>query len=229
MAGVTLVELMVGLVIGLIVILGVFSLYLATVRGGADTMQGVRLNQDLRSAMIVMTSDLRRAGYWNQDQSASNPFSLQHTLGFRVPDSSCVRFEYDRNQDGFIDFEAESFGFRFADGRIGMLAEPDPTEVLGRFNECSQEVGTWVELAGDDDLVVTELSFSQDFRCRNMTDEGSMDSCATVFAAAADDDLIVQIRKVDITLAGRLGPHRMLLEETVRIRNDRRFRYDSGG
>ncbi len=225
--GVTLVELLVGLVVGLIVLLAVLGIYLATVRSSSDTLQGMRVNQDLRAAMMVITSDLRRAGYWNQALNAANPFRLQDTLGFRIPNASCVRYEYDRNQDGVIDRETESFGFWLDNGRIRMLAEPDQTQVLTRFNECSTAVGDWVDLAGDDTLQITALSFDENFQCRNVTPPaGGQDDCATVFADATAGDLIVQIRQVDITLTGQVGPHSMKIEETVRLRNDRRFRYE---
>jgi type II secretory pathway component PulJ len=224
--GVTLVELLVGLVVGLIVLLAVLGIYLATVRASSDTMQGMRLNQDLRAAMMVITSDLRRAGYWNQALNASNPFRLQETLGFRIPDASCVRYEYDRNQDGVIDREFESFGFWFDGGVIRMLADPEDTQVLTRFNECSKDVGEWIDLAGDDALVITALTFSDEFQCRNVTEDEPPDLCPVVEGDAEAGNLIVQIRQVDITLSGQVGPHSMTIEETVRLRNDRRFRYE---
>ena len=231
-AGVTLVELLVGIVVALIVLLAVLGIYLATVRASTDTMQSVRLNQDLRAAMMVITSDLRRAGYWNQAAIAANPFRLQDTLGFRIPPGTtgCVRFEYDRNQDGFIGPE-EYFGFWLDGGQIRMLSVPDPTSVLTTFNECSANVVTapdgWNVLAGDDGLSITEFQLDEVFLCRNATEGGALEPCADVFAdATAGVDFIVQVRQVDIALEGQLGPHSMRIEESVRLRNDRRFRYD---
>lgn len=225
MSGVTLIELLVGIVLALVALLAVLGIYLGTLRANTDTIQAMRLNQDLRGAMMVITSDLRRAGYWNQAINAANPFRLQDTLGFRSPDVSCVRYEYDRDQDGGIDPE-ERFGFWLQGGRVRMLADPDPTQLFVRFNECSTEVGAWVDLAGDDSLEITGLAFTEDFQCRNVTESGDMEPCADVFADAAAGHFIVQIRQVDIELEGSVGPHRMTINETVRLRNDRRFRFE---
>lgn len=62
--GLSLVEMMVSLVIGMIVISG--ALYLATtsMTVSRDNIRMSFLNQELSNAMNLMTKDLRRAGYW---------------------------------------------------------------------------------------------------------------------------------------------------------------------
>lgn len=61
--GFSLIELMIGLVAGLIVIGAVSSFTVATLRASNENVQSSRLTQDLRTAMTLVTRELRRAGY----------------------------------------------------------------------------------------------------------------------------------------------------------------------
>ena len=61
--GVTLVELMIGLAVGLIVVGAVLSVYLTTVNTSGETLKSSRLNQQVSAIMNVMSNDIRRAGY----------------------------------------------------------------------------------------------------------------------------------------------------------------------
>lgn len=63
-AGVSLVELMVGIAIGLIIVAGGLALLASFTGENRRLLLETRLNQDLRAAMDVVTRDLRRAGYW---------------------------------------------------------------------------------------------------------------------------------------------------------------------
>ena len=77
--GVTLTELMVGSAVGLFVIAGVLSVYVAVAQSSAETLGASRLNQEMSALMSVMVSDIRRAGYWRcsseLDEPQRNPFS----------------------------------------------------------------------------------------------------------------------------------------------------------
>ena len=63
--GVSLVELMVGIVIALILLTGVITVMLRISTSGAESVTGTRLNQQLRAAMDQVTKELQRAGYVN--------------------------------------------------------------------------------------------------------------------------------------------------------------------
>lgn len=62
--GVTLIELMVGLAVGLIVISGALFLLASLTQDNRRLLVETRLNQDLRAASDLIARDLRRAGYW---------------------------------------------------------------------------------------------------------------------------------------------------------------------
>jgi type IV pilus assembly protein PilW len=61
--GVTLVELMIGMVVGIIAMLGILSVYIAVVAGNSDVVQAARLNQEIRVALDFIANDVHRAGY----------------------------------------------------------------------------------------------------------------------------------------------------------------------
>ena len=61
--GFSLVELMVGIVVGLFVVLVASAVYLNVITSSADSTRLAKLNQDMRSIMDIMTYDLHRAGF----------------------------------------------------------------------------------------------------------------------------------------------------------------------
>lgn len=71
--GFGLVELMIGLTLGLIIISGVLGIFSNTVKNQSDNLKISRLNQELRAIMDVMTRDIRRAGYWTLAADAARP------------------------------------------------------------------------------------------------------------------------------------------------------------
>ncbi len=63
--GLSLVELMVAMTIGLLVAAIVASLFVSIIRANSTTVQLSRLNQDLQTTMDLMARDMQRAGYYN--------------------------------------------------------------------------------------------------------------------------------------------------------------------
>ncbi len=61
--GFSLIELMIAVVIGMIVMLGVMSIFGQSLRNNRDLLASARLNQDLGTVASIMANDLRRAGY----------------------------------------------------------------------------------------------------------------------------------------------------------------------
>ena len=62
--GFSLIELMVGVAVGLFVVLAASAIYLNATATGRDAAHANRLNQDMRAIMDVMVADVRRAGFW---------------------------------------------------------------------------------------------------------------------------------------------------------------------
>jgi len=98
--GFSLVELMVGAVVGLIVSGAVVALILAIIHSNRQTLQSTRLNQELRATLAVIANDLRRARAVDDPLSTAvvpggNPYRAVSTAI-----AGCVVFAYDEAIDG---------------------------------------------------------------------------------------------------------------------------------
>ncbi|NOR51909.1 MAG: hypothetical protein GQ470_04750 [Gammaproteobacteria bacterium] len=159
-AGVTLVELLVGMSVGLIVVGGALTIYVNTVSSSASTIQSSVLNQEMNAIMQLVSSDIRRAGYWLDTNTSSvtdpNPFTdsayeYNITIGTWDADSSgsdeaastCITFAYDRNQnsqvglgDGGLDVTA---GRLFTDGSA--IEDQSNMEIFGfRYDSINGDI-----------------------------------------------------------------------------------------
>jgi len=105
--GLTLIEMMIAMVLGLFVTAIILTVFSSTVRSNVENMKMIRLNQELRGAMTFMVDELKRAGY-SADTSNTNFMS---SLSTRWVNSSCFLYSYDNNSDGTQDAD-EHFGFR---------------------------------------------------------------------------------------------------------------------
>ena len=130
--GFTIIELLVGMAVGLLVMLAVTTVYITSLRTSATTLDSSRLNQEMSAIMNIMANDIRRAGYWGGGAAnfliaADNPFTVVgvSALGIHsnggsgttyddvtydadgfVSDASvgsCVTYTYDANSDTFLD------------------------------------------------------------------------------------------------------------------------------
>jgi prepilin peptidase dependent protein B len=118
--GFTLIELMISIVIGLIVLAAVISMFVTMIKSDNDNLKSIRLNQELRAAMSLITRNIRRAGA-NQNAAVNssttpptNPFSslaggtrLTITVNQQGIPNSCITYSYDAN-----DGSNELYGYR---------------------------------------------------------------------------------------------------------------------
>ncbi|MGR9101298.1 MAG: PilW family protein [Gammaproteobacteria bacterium] len=139
--GVTLIELMVAMVIALIVMAAVSGMFITTLRSNSDAMKMMRLNQELRAVMTLMTREIRRAGYFS-----GNSANYPTTYGSKWPDISFTatgfEYVYDQNENGVYDAN-DDFAFRWDGSAVEMfrggigtdLTDPDVVNVTSlRFN-----------------------------------------------------------------------------------------------
>ena len=117
--GFTLIELMVALVLGLVVVGGVMGVFMSTYQANAQNIKAVRLNEEMRAIMSLMSRDIRRAGTrdlaWRLTLGTDNPFST--ATAWKVSNmsgaaaNSCVRLAYSISNDNGAD-NANQFGYR---------------------------------------------------------------------------------------------------------------------
>lgn len=81
--GLTLIEIMIAMMLGLFIITATLAVYINTTRSSSDTIKSVRLNYDLGMTMSLMVNDIKRAGYWGGavvgSNSLTNPFMVTAT------------------------------------------------------------------------------------------------------------------------------------------------------
>ncbi len=77
--GFGLVELMIGLLVGMIVVAAALSLLSTTMASSNDNIKMLRLDQELRQVMTMLTRDLRRATIWDPAVDVTR-VSLAHPL-----------------------------------------------------------------------------------------------------------------------------------------------------
>lgn len=204
--GVTIVELLVGMAIGVIVIGGAISVYVSSVRSSNDTLKGSKLNQEMSTLLQVITNDARRAGFWgNIDADAldENPFNQQGATALIVRDDmasnaiqgptglgSCILYAYDAtylpgNVPGAIE-ATDLFGFRL-NGAVVQMRQTGVVDgaacIGGTCNSCTN--GVWQNVTDADLIEITDLTFDLGgSQCLNTSEPNGVDDDAD---GAVDD------------------------------------------
>jgi prepilin peptidase dependent protein B len=206
--GLSLVELMVGLALGLIIIAVAITLVVDRVREHRTMLVESRLLQDLRTSAEIITRDLRRAGYWGHAThamrgagAAPNPYATATPVD---TSTDVVSFQYSRDESENDTLDSnEQFGFRLRSGVIQML--------MGD--------GSWQALTDNGTMIVTAFEVVPSTRVVVL--DGSCEKpCA---AGAADCPPVQHVRSFSLKLTARAtrDPSTVRsLQSHVRLRND---------
>jgi prepilin-type N-terminal cleavage/methylation domain-containing protein len=114
--GFSLVELMVGMTIGLILISAVVALTVSVLRTNAETVTIAKLTQEGRAISDLVSREVRRARYSGNYRvfvgaagAIPNAFGVMQINATSIPTAaaltsgSCLRFSYDADDDGAVD------------------------------------------------------------------------------------------------------------------------------
>jgi len=211
--GITLIELLIGLLLALIISGSLLALWLKLQAATLQSLQQSRLHQDLRAINHVMARDIRRAGYWgwtpdsnitltqNPFMSAANDIIIDRADNHE-PEASCLTYSYDANRDGLLGAgNTEQFGFRLHEQAIEMRTG-------GSAFNC--HTGLWQDIT-QTGTIITDLRFTLQGR-------------AVVPAAGCSPEQTCLIQRLlHIRLSGHLQDRpeqAVTLEEQINIRND---------
>jgi len=129
-SGITLIEMMIAMVLGLIVTGTIITIFISNVKSTTETVKMTRLNQELRTVMNFMADELKRAGY-SADPDAD--FFMDSYVVDVTSGAECVLYAYDVNANGTSEAN-ESFGFRLDINQIkwqsGVTACGDISQAL---------------------------------------------------------------------------------------------------
>ena len=110
--GFSLVELMVGMAIGLILMSAVVALTVSMLRTNAETVTLSKLTQEGRAISDLVTREVRRARYSGDARAFVgaaafvNPFGDVEINATKLPTAvtgNCIRFAYDADDDGALE------------------------------------------------------------------------------------------------------------------------------
>lgn len=211
-AGYTLIELMVGLLVGLIVLSAVVYMLLMTLSSSRGVFNSTKLNQELSTLNDLMTGELRRAGYWPAASGAvTSPFSLGTEEGLRVPSDTCVLYTYDADGSQSIE-DSERLGFRLQDGGID-ARKSGPAGV-----DCTS-TGSWESITDDSFMDVSEFKATESSICWLKDGSASWANCS-----GAPSTGIVSIRELNIYLKANVVADpdwEGTINETIKVRNNK--------
>jgi type IV pilus assembly protein PilW len=207
--GLTLVELMVGLAVGMFVVAGAMVLMGSQLGDNRRLMLETQVQQDLRAAADMVVRDLRRAGHWTNAQNgvpgalpaASNPYAAV-SPGNDGEQASAVVFTYAHDlADGGPGVSSNQGGFRLNGSALEMLMGGAGWQAMTDVNTL-QVTGFQLQVNRQDLLL----------------------PCAQACAVGATDcPPRQQVRDLTVVLSGR-ATHDANVQRTVRsnvrLRND---------
>ncbi|MCK2094665.1 prepilin-type N-terminal cleavage/methylation domain-containing protein [Thauera aromatica] len=193
--GVSLIELMVGLLIGLIVIAAVGSVYVSTTRSSADILAANRLNQEIRALTELMNFEIRRAG--------SGIDAGEESIA--IDDGgSCIVYRYQ------FDGDERNAGFRLNAGQIELKEG-------GTLEDCTS--GTWAAVTDSSMVNITALSFDAGgSACFDRITRGAI-ACASLVSGVLIRRITIEIA-AQLTADQSVA---VQTRDTIRVRNDRVF------
>lgn len=222
--GLSIVELMIGIAIGLFIVAGA-SLMLTTQLGdNRRLLLEAQIQQDMRAAADMITRDIRRAGYWAQSYRQVWPpaGALTNPYTRMVPNSAPAgtnTIEYDRSTDE----EGSLIG---TDDNGVDAADDRPRERVGfKLNTTNKTIDylvgadNWQALTDREVLEVTQFNLvvtARDFAVPC----GAEPQCPVLGPAGCP--LVQTYRDVAITIVAKAkhdAAVQRALRDTVRLRN----------
>ena len=207
--GLSIIELLVGMAVGLIVVGGALALFVGNLNSSRQLLSETRLNQDLRAAVDLVTRDMRRAAFWGNSihgtiaigataVTAQNPYAaITNASGSEI----AYTFTRDNVENDTLDAN-ERFGLRLAGGALQMQ--------VGN--------GGWADLTDTKSLTITGFSLTPTATVLAL---GHL--CPKVCAIGAPNCPAVTVRKVAVVVHGQSVKDAALkrsLRSEVRLRND---------
>ena len=165
--GFTLIELMVSLVLGLVVIGGVMGVFISTYQANSQNIKAIRLNEEMRAVVSLMSRDIRRAGEktfdWTSTSPAwyatANPYSTANAWVVSkqtgAPDNSCIRLAYSISAAGTDD--TNRFGYRLNSSTGQVQAY---NHQAGEWSCNSTDNGAWQSITDENIVWIQSLSFT---------------------------------------------------------------------
>jgi prepilin peptidase dependent protein B len=210
--GFTFIELMIALVVNLVLFGGLITIFLSNINHYRTDINTNRLNQQLQTIMLMMTNEIRRAGYWANAQNDLGSAVNNNTFMATANDitvnagNNCILFTYDSNSNGSLpaiaaNTDDERYGFR-------LNGQTLQTRTFGAPYDCTTAAGNWDNITDSNIIQITNLTFTLN---QNTITTGPGNKGITQ-------------RSVDISMTGQLTSNTAItktITKHVRIMNDK--------
>ncbi len=210
--GFTLIEILTSLIISMLLFGALFTIFLSNIKHYWASISTNQLNQQMQTAMMIMTTEIRRAGYWANAQNDlgsttnNNPFMASGVDISVGAGSNCILFAYDSSGNGTLpsissSYDDERYGFRLNSQTL--QARP-----YGAPYDCSAAANTWENVTDSNVIQVTGLTFTL--------------NTSTIATGPGSKSLIQ--RSVDISMTARLTSDNTIsktITQHIRIMNDK--------
>lgn len=216
--GFTLIELMIGMIVGLIVLSAVVYIFLVTLRTSKDVLNSARLNEEVSVLTDILVGEIRRAGYWYIDPSTVSGAVVSPYAGGAVddlyisPSGDCILLSYDIDESGAIT-GIDYRGFKLDSEAILYRSESS----TANMSSCSAS-DSWLPITVASAIAVSSLSFS---------DISSGSGCSALsYDVACGTGPHVQTRTIEFLMtvsSARDSTLSTKISERVKIRNNRVF------
>lgn len=223
--GFSIIELLVGVAVGLFVLSGALKLFGDYMISNRRLVLETAVNQDMRAAADLIARDLRRAGYWGNSTASvittnSMPVAATSRYAEVTQANAPLETTYSYSQgseDNALDASTETFGFRLNAGTLQY-----------------RQGGNWQAMTDPNTLTITTFTATPVQRCvplQQYCTGGSSSTCAACAVniangcptAACATCPFIQVRSFDIELKGRSTADASVvrgLQESIRLRND---------
>lgn len=215
-AGVTLIEVMIGLALSLIVLAAMVSLMSNSLSTATRIIQMSQLTDQLRNAMSMMSRDIRRANftansiycYANSDCGIDGSATQSADIVI-AGGNECFIFGLDRNWDGDASNDDAGAFRRVISGGVGVIEM-----WVGDSNStpnCTTADDDWVAVTDPDFVDITTFIID---------DSGSFQQS---LATEGGGTLTQRTRQIQLQIGGRLTLDNTIsrqIEDTVSVRND---------
>lgn len=225
--GLSLVELLVGVVVGLFLVGGAIKLTVDTVNNNRRALLETRVSQDLRAAADLVARDLRRAGYWDNSLAgiwgsiATTPVPNPHRqVTAATGNLGTLDYSYAKNADNVPDAN-EQHGFRVSSNVLQYQLDVDP--VTG---------SNWQAITDPNSVLIDNDGF-QITQTTRLVELFSYCSCITQLKCSAADFTgtgtyvgtrpTLTVREFGIRIKGTSASDTRVqreVRESVRVRND---------
>jgi len=162
-SGFSLVEIIISMAIGSILVAGVTSVYVDTIKNSADNITSVRLEQDLQAIVQMVSQEMRRVGFDGDSVNGGDT-----DFGIKEISSTCIRYNYDMGAipDGSPTAN-EMFAFRLVNNSI---------QFGSSVVSCADTNASWVNINNSNTVLVTSFTLDLVELCINLKNNSNCNS-----------------------------------------------------